>query len=995
MSGSKNLQTSITADASSLRASLAQAQADVRAYGTEVRKIAGDLRAAGTAADAGMSEGLRKASTSLNTATVSARQLQAELGKKIDAAAGIEAIAPAAQHAATGSSMITRELIVLGHEAMQGRYSRIPGSLMVLAEYSGRARMAIAALAAGFGPVGIAATAAGAVAAGALALITAHAWEAYKALQAVGRLAAGLGQNIASAKAEFEATSTALTRIGVATKDSETYAKGVQHVTAATAAQKRELADVAPFFAKAFGLEPQQAIEELSQALDKGGQGVEGLIRKYDLWDQKTGETQRAQLALAKSMHDGSIAAGVGIDALRTRFAGNLAEVQKYREAVAKPGFLGIFPHDVTQEGITRPPVRPDTAVQGGSAETPAEAARRDVTLEHGKDLLELKGLNLQLGEAEAQRAKAGTAAEREMADAAVKNIQATIAEHRAKGDASWLQNQQAALDEQLLKIAATATSSKKLAEDENRTRVKFWTEAAKQEGLTDQQRLKAQAEATHAALALKKEELSGGGGAARQALETKLATLNEEQEANHDNFAKVMELENQKLELLKAAGAKFTKEYENELRKRDVLEREHRNHVLGMDEEGLAKQREIDSEQIAERRAELDEEVDAHQISKAHELTILKEFIDQKRALEVKSLEDLLKTLDKESDAYTKLLEQLTQVKQKWATEDARINREVAKDQQKSIDDAIAPITDAFDQSMNGMIQGTQTLQQAVARMGQSVVASYAKMAAQSLMHWVGGKLKELLFGKTVEAAKTTDTIAGTHARSAAENSGGILGAIGRKLAQWLGLETSKTAITTTQSAARTTAETSGGFLGAIGSMLARWFGLETAKTGATVAQVGVRTGAETTGAAAAMAATGATNVAEGMSYAAVGGAAAGASVAAIPIVGWAMAPGVAAETYAALGAFASLAALDTGAWNLPRDMTANLHAGEMVVPASFASGLRGGMGGGGTTLNYSPSVSGGNNPDLSSMMRAQSKEFKSYIWQQSRNGNLALRGR
>ena len=42
-----NLSISITADTASLRAQLAQAQAEVRAYGAEVRKLANDLRSAG------------------------------------------------------------------------------------------------------------------------------------------------------------------------------------------------------------------------------------------------------------------------------------------------------------------------------------------------------------------------------------------------------------------------------------------------------------------------------------------------------------------------------------------------------------------------------------------------------------------------------------------------------------------------------------------------------------------------------------------------------------------------------------------------------------------------------------------------------------------------------------------------------------------------------------------------------------------------------------
>ncbi len=46
--------------------------------------------------------------------------------------------------------------------------------------------------------------------------------------------------------------------------------------------------------------------------------------------------------------------------------------------------------------------------------------------------------------------------------------------------------------------------------------------------------------------------------------------------------------------------------------------------------------------------------------------------------------------------------------------------------------------------------------------------------------------------------------------------------------------------------------------------------------------------------------------------------------------------------------------ASLAVGAWDLPGDMVAQLHAGEMVVPQTFAQGLRDGDGaGGGGTFN------------------------------------------
>jgi len=76
--------------------------------------------------------------------------------------------------------------------------------------------------------------------------------------------------------------------------------------------------------------------------------------------------------------------------------------------------------------------------------------------------------------------------------------------------------------------------------------------------------------------------------------------------------------------------------------------------------------------------------------------------------------------------------------------------------------------------------------------------------------------------------------------------------------------------------------------------------------------------------------------------SEAAVAAAAAFASTAAIPIIGPELAPAAAASAYAATMSFQSLVGLDVGAWNIPKAQPYLLHPGEMVVPKTFAQGLR-----------------------------------------------------
>jgi hypothetical protein len=84
------------------------------------------------------------------------------------------------------------------------------------------------------------------------------------------------------------------------------------------------------------------------------------------------------------------------------------------------------------------------------------------------------------------------------------------------------------------------------------------------------------------------------------------------------------------------------------------------------------------------------------------------------------------------------------------------------------------------------------------------------------------------------------------------------------------------------------------------------------------------------------------ATGVMEVLSLAAVGSAAAGASTAAIPIVGPDLAPGAMTTMFGEIAAMAPLATA-AGGWDVPRDSLAMVHKQEMILPADLSNRVRG----------------------------------------------------
>lgn len=130
-----------------------------------------------------------------------------------------------------------------------------------------------------------------------------------------------------------------------------------------------------------------------------------------------------------------------------------------------------------------------------------------------------------------------------------------------------------------------------------------------------------------------------------------------------------------------------------------------------------------------------------------------------------------------------------------------------------------------------------------------------------------------------------------------------------------------------------------------------------ETAKTAAVTAGVAARTGAQSAGTAASAAGT-ISAVLKSIA------ASAGETFAGIfgflsPVLGPAAAGPAAAGEATVLAVGSGLASFAQGAWSLPSDMIAQVHAGEMIVPSGPAQAFRDLAGGGaGNTVNVRPAV-------------------------------------
>lgn len=279
--------------------------------------------------------------------------------------------------------------------------------------------------------------------------------------------------------------------------------------------------------------------------------------------------------------------------------------------------------------------------------------------------------------------------------------------------------------------------------------------------------------------------------------------------------------------------------------------------------------------------------------------------------ALERQHLANLMEIWGEGTSQYRQAKAQLEQIDRESAVRRAQTERELQKavyaDTKRTYEQVGSTVTgNAF-----GVLRGQQTVMQALQSTAWSVAESWAQSQAKVLAGWLANQATH----RTIETAQTATTATQAAARATAE-----------------------TAATTTSEAAQTAAKTAG---------------------------VGARTSIDAAGAAASVSTKFGAMISSIMASAAE--TFAGVFGFLSPIMGPAAAgPAVAAQgTVAAVAsAVPAVGSFAIGSWSLPGDTLANVHRGEMIVPAAAtpwaqslmaaaAGGGGGGSGGGDTHLH------------------------------------------
>lgn len=291
----------------------------------------------------------------------------------------------------------------------------------------------------------------------------------------------------------------------------------------------------------------------------------------------------------------------------------------------------------------------------------------------------------------------------------------------------------------------------------------------------------------------------------------------------------------------------------------------------------------------LEQKKEMLDEEVSANKISVGQKFAALQQFNSQEYEDNYQALEQELALYDEGSVQYAAVLNKETILTAQYFANQEKLSAQgaqaTADAQKKAWDSVFNTIDKDLDTMLQGVLQGTQTWQQAMAKLFDNLALSFIEDIAKMTVRWIAF---EALGVGSNPFAKYSDDISKLIT-----------------LITGMGAATTATTVATTASAAATTAA------GA-----------------ASAASAGVQAAAST-------------QMVEG--HAASAAAAVYDDVAQIPYVGWLLAPPAAAAAFAAVSAFGSLASAE-GGYDIPSGVNplTQLHQNEMVLPAPLANTVR-----------------------------------------------------
>jgi len=256
---------------------------------------------------------------------------------------------------------------------------------------------------------------------------------------------------------------------------------------------------------------------------------------------------------------------------------------------------------------------------------------------------------------------------------------------------------------------------------------------------------------------------------ASRESMNIRLSELKSLQASEKADWAQKLALEDQKLAIIKDHYGLDSREYKNALLEKQRLEEDAALASIAIQQRILENQTSSRESAIRIKEIETHTLSELGRISAKEEIELNRQRLDEIFNLKLAALNREAELLKQYPERYREALDRIKNLENQHNIDIAKSQQTLALEQKSRWDAILSPIRSALDSSVQGIIQGTTTLKQAMSNLCSSILTSYANMLMQIALKWAQQQAMELVGIEATQAAHTT-AAATTAATTAAE---------------------------------------------------------------------------------------------------------------------------------------------------------------------------------------------------------------------------------
>lgn len=295
------------------------------------------------------------------------------------------------------------------------------------------------------------------------------------------------------------------------------------------------------------------------------------------------------------------------------------------------------------------------------------------------------------------------------------------------------------------------------------------------------------------------KEKKEKGTGSQSRVGEWK-TELEAKKEASNDFFKEDLDGEKSfwlsKLALIKGNSKQEVAERRAVQHEIYTINKQQAEQARQLKDESISQTERLGQQEVTNERARIQTMKDMGQINEMQALQMLQEQKNKEYMIELQALKAKQQLYAEDVLARQKAEDQITLLMKQKEADQAQYAQQLGVAQKKQIEDMLSPVSSAIDKTVTGMIQGTSTMKQSMANIGQSIVAEFVRIAVQRGVMWAAtemGMTKASEVGamarnsiqssssSTTAAAKVTEatTAVGANAANAASGAAASVAAI------------------------------------------------------------------------------------------------------------------------------------------------------------------------------------------------------------------------